>query len=54
MIQTCPQCRCRVVWNGVQTVCVSCSWTERQGKALSAKRADLPRKRPGTRVKRGL
>ena len=54
MLESCPQCRCKVVWNGVELVCVACSWTERRAKSPSAKRIDIPRKCPVTRVKRDL
>jgi len=53
MSKNCPQCRCKVVWNGVHLVCVACSWTEQRGKSASEKKIVVPRKRSSERESGG-
>ena len=52
MTDVCPLCHFKVVWNGVELVCLACSWTGGKNGAPTEKKKlnALPQKRPGRRA----
>jgi hypothetical protein len=39
----CPECGCKVAWNGTQYVCLQCPWTEHKEKPPSSTKVDIPK-----------
>ena len=42
----CPDCGGKILWDGVQHVCLGCPWKEHVARPPSERKLPLPKKKP--------